>query len=671
MFDSYVKQMFLGCESSCNRAFCKNVKDQSFLSKVAEKLSKHGDLFLCCNYSDLCNFTKNESRSFDSKRTCGDKTVKINFKDIQNQNHSLWLDFALDMFNLINHNQSVDFLDHRYCDTLKNKICDDELYILENIFKILLHNFNEKKGSDTGLIILRLFVSFDEFDFLTKNDLLVLCKVFVKVHHQSSHGLYESDNHYNFDKECLKTKIFSIKDYVHLVEVFTKLLENFSDPYIRTNNVFEELLNTYTILYLINEKLNVFPFKKFYLEQVCKKQNFKEEYRFFKAECKSLLQFNYILPLEVKAEVLKYENGDLMKSSLQDAFFKSLFEGATSPYLFITVGRNTIYKDTFTLLKSLKEEELKKQIKITFKNEEGVDSGGIRKEFFQLVSEEMQEDEELFVHKNNIIWIRNNETRLGDFEILGKLIGIALYNDVILNIPFPSMFFKKILDKEIDLGDLSEIEPEIYNTLCNIEKLSSSELNHAELTFRICYDGGVFDLMPEGDLINLTKQNVNSFIILYKDFVTSKFVFKPFEAIQKGFYSIIKKELVLYLQPKELEKIIVGTPCIDVQMLKKSSILNGYDLNDNYILQFWDVVESYCTEDKKKFLQFITGNDRIPIGGNENLKLVIMRNGCDTDRLPSSQTCFNTLLLPKYKNKEKMKEKMDKAIRMTKGFYLL
>ncbi len=48
------------------------------------------------------------------------------------------------------------------------------------------------------------------------------------------------------------------------------------------------------------------------------------------------------------------ENSDLMKASLQDAFFKALFEGPMEPYLFITVGRNTVYKDTIHLLENNK-----------------------------------------------------------------------------------------------------------------------------------------------------------------------------------------------------------------------------------------------------------------------------------------------------------------------------
>ncbi len=75
------------------------------------------------------------------------------------------------------------------------------------------------------------------------------------------------------------------------------------------------------------------------------------------------------------------------------------------------------------------------------------------------------------------------------FEIVGKIIGIALYNDVILNIPFPSLFFKKLLEKEIDFADLAEIEPELYISLNNLKKCSDEELELSDVTFLISYGG--------------------------------------------------------------------------------------------------------------------------------------------------------------------------------------
>jgi hypothetical protein len=54
----------------------------------------------------------------------------------------------------------------------------------------------------------------------------------------------------------------------------------------------------------------------------------------------------------------------------------------------------------------------------------------------------------------------------------------------------------------------------------------------------------------------------------------------------------------------------------------------------------------YPDEQKRKLLQFATGTDRAPVGGLGKLKFIIAKQGADSDRLPTSHTCFNALLLP-------------------------
>lgn len=97
----------------------------------------------------------------------------------------------------------------------------------------------------------------------------------------------------------------------------------------------------------------------------------------------------------------------------------------------------------------------------------------------------------------------------------------------------------------------------------------------------------------------------------------------------------------------------------------------GYTNVSQIIKDFWSIVHSFSMDDKQKLLQFTTGSDRVPIGGLSRLKLVIARNGPDSDRLPTAHTCFNVLLLPEYSTKEKLKDRLIKAISYSKGFGML
>jgi len=61
---------------------------------------------------------------------------------------------------------------------------------------------------------------------------------------------------------------------------------------------------------------------------------------------------------------------------------------------------------------------------------------------------------------------------------------------------------------------------------------------------------------------------------------------------------------------------------------------------------------------------------RAPIGGLGALKCVIQRDGPDSNKLPTSHTCFNTLLLPEYNSKQKMLDRIKLAVMNAEGFGL-
>jgi ubiquitin-protein ligase E3 A len=76
-------------------------------------------------------------------------------------------------------------------------------------------------------------------------------------------------------------------------------------------------------------------------------------------------------------------------------------------------------------------------------------------------------------------------------------------------------------------------------------------------------------------------------------------------------------------------------------------------------------------EEKKKLLFFSTGSDRAPIGGLSKMTFIIARHGTGDERLPSAHTCFNHLLLPEYRSKEKLQERLLTAISNSEGFGLM
>lgn len=58
----------------------------------------------------------------------------------------------------------------------------------------------------------------------------------------------------------------------------------------------------------------------------------------------------------------------------------------------------------------------------------------------------------------------------------------------------------------------------------------------------------------------------------------------------------------------------------------------GYCSNSPVVRWFWQVVHAFSSEDQRRLLQFATGSDRVPVGGLSKLKLIIAKNGPDSDR---------------------------------------
>jgi ubiquitin-protein ligase E3 A len=106
-------------------------------------------------------------------------------------------------------------------------------------------------------------------------------------------------------------------------------------------------------------------------------------------------------------------------------------------------------------------------------------------------------------------------------------------------------------------------------------------------------------------------------------------------------------------------------------MEDSTSYEGGFTKKSPVVKWFWEIFhKEFGDEERRKFLAFVSGTDRSPIGGLRELQLKIVKNGEDDDRLPSSHTCFNTLLLNNYTSKEKLKHWLSMAIDNHTGFGL-
>jgi len=149
-----------------------------------------------------------------------------------------------------------------------------------------------------------------------------------------------------------------------------------------------------------------------------------------------------------KARILRTE----ANSSQTDQQFRALLEipdiGRFSQDCVVRVRRTHIIGDTMNTIAMMGQSELRKPLRILFEGEPGVDEGGVRKEFFQLLIESLfSPDYGMFVYDpdTRLIWFNRNALEIDDFRLVGLIIGLAIYNNVILDLHFPSIIYARLL----------------------------------------------------------------------------------------------------------------------------------------------------------------------------------------------------------------------------------
>ena len=130
-------------------------------------------------------------------------------------------------------------------------------------------------------------------------------------------------------------------------------------------------------------------------------------------------------------------------------------------------------------------------------------------------------------------------------------------------------------------------------------------------------------------------------------------------------------DALLLSVPLRFDLQVCGEGRLDFTALRKNARYDGgFNAESLVVSWLWEVLLEFTEEEKQLFLKFFTGSDRAPIGGLGSMRSVIQRDGTDNLKLPTSHTCFNTLLLPEYSSREMLETRLKLAILNAEGFGL-
>ncbi|KAI6783612.1 Ubiquitin-protein ligase E3A-like protein [Emericellopsis cladophorae] len=396
------------------------------------------------------------------------------------------------------------------------------------------------------------------------------------------------------------------------------------------------------------------------------------------------------------------DKGSLITNPHHKTVLQDMLKTASRRYLVLEISREHVLRDAFDQLWRREHRELLCPLKVHLGEEggeEGFDSGGVQQEFFRMAIAE-------FLHPQYGAFTVDDRTRMAwfapgsvvelwKFELLGLIVSLAVYNGLTLPVTFPTALYRKLLNRPVtDLHHIEDGWPDLASGLTMLQDWNEND-GAVEDVFARTYEFSVLtygshvtrEMGPEDmawpqvgkgfapledgkEAPLVTKDNREDYVADYIRFLTDVSVRPQFSAFERGFRTCLHPKSLTLLNPKNLQALVEGVQEIDVAELRRCTRYVGWDASHRTIRDFWSIVKRYDEGMKRRLLEFVTASDRLPVGGVSNLQFIIQKNGEEDENghLPTAYTCYGTLLLPEYKDKDALRERLAMALENAQGF---
>ncbi|CAC9512677.1 ubiquitin-protein ligase / HECT2 [Leishmania donovani] len=286
-----------------------------------------------------------------------------------------------------------------------------------------------------------------------------------------------------------------------------------------------------------------------------------------------------------------------------------------------------------------------------------------------------------YVYPNSFSAVATSDPQhLLKIRFLGAMVGRALRDGVLQDVPFALHFRNSILGRRNTLSNLKSFDAELYHQLMSLTQLSEEELEAVGLTFVYTVNAlGItreVELVPDGAKMHVTPRNCLFYVHLVADFKLNREAAEQTRAFCTGLHSVIDTNRLRLFDSNEVGKLFGGdeTGQIDLEDWKANTVYDKpEDVNAPQVRLFWDVVESLTRAQQRQLLKFVTSMTRPPLLGFRFLAppfkvQLLAMNASGPDHLPSAATCFSTLKLPPYRDYATARAKIVAAIEETGTF---
>ncbi|GKB28152.1 E3 ubiquitin protein ligase UPL1-like protein isoform X1 [Tanacetum coccineum] len=231
----------------------------------------------------------------------------------------------------------------------------------------------------------------------------------------------------------------------------------------------------------------------------------------------------------------------------------------------VTVRRAYVLEDSYNQLRMRSIQDMKGRLNVHFRGEEGIDAGGLTREWFQLLSRVIFDKGALLFTTggNNATFQPNPNSvyqteHLSYFKFVGRVVAKALFDGQLLDVYFTRSFYKHILGVKVTYHDIEAVDPDYCQNLKWMLENDVSDI--PDLTFSMDADEEKHILYEKTEVSDYELKHVGGNI--------------------------------------KLELLISGLPEINLNDLQANTEYSGYTAASNAVTWFWEVVKAFNKEDR-------------------------------------------------------------------------
>ena len=253
-----------------------------------------------------------------------------------------------------------------------------------------------------------------------------------------------------------------------------------------------------------------------------------------------------------------------------------------------------------------------------------------------------------------------------DLYILGILCAKALATQFLIDLPLSPEFIRTCRGERVPI---SRIDPTLANSLKDPTGLIGLDYT---------YPATDIELIPNGAEIEITEENCEEYVKAIEDVTCGMSMFKLCGNFVRGFDTVLPWNSMSIFTPDEFVTLLSGSgnKITEKELIEHVDVGTGYEKNSPQIINLFQTITELNNEELSLFVKFITGTNRLPVGGIASLqpKLTIAMRATPEgkspdDTLPTVMTCFNYFKLPKYSSKKILAAKLRVAINECQGTF--